>query len=565
MPIPRPEHPKPQFMRSAWMNLNGTWQFEIDNSRSGEARGLHQEGVALAQSITVPFCPESVLSGVVNTDFMLGVWYKRTVTLPAQNGRTRLHFGAVDYACRVFVNGVLAGEHKGGYVSFVLDITDKIHQGDNEIAVFAQDDTRDTMIPSGKQSASYHSWGCFYTRTTGIWQTVWLEFVPNAYVENACYMTDCADNTVTVTAKLNGCADFACRITFDGKPMGCYEASAASGLITFTVPLSELYRWDIGQGNLYDVTLTFGEDTVQSYFGMRDLAFDGYRFLLNGRSVFQRLVLDQGFYPDGIYTAPTDEALCRDIELAMSVGFNGARLHEKVFEERYLYHADRLGYLVWGEYPDWGLDHSRPESIAPIMNEWIEVLHRDRNHPAIVGWCPRNETWDQGYRKQWDEGVALLYDITKAIDPTRPCIDTSGNYHVKTDIFCLHDYEQDPAVLAERYAPFASGGELFDRYAERQHYNGEPTFLSEYGGIAWDTSGNGWGYGEGPKTIEEFYGRFAGLTDTLLNHPKMFALCYTQLTDVEQEQNGLFTYDRRAKFDTERLKAVLSRKATIEE
>ncbi len=565
MSIPRPEHPKPQWMRSNWCNLNGPWQFEIDNARSGEARGLHNEGVALSGTITVPFCPESTLSGVGNTDFMNGVWYKRTLTVPAQNGITRLHFGAVDYHCRVFVNGAFVGEHKGGFASFFVDITAALREGDNEIAVFAQDDTRDTMIPSGKQSASYHSWGCYYTRTTGIWQTVWLEFLPLTHIEKADYTTTVANNTVTIKADLVGCADFACDITFDGKPMGHYECPAASGQLTFTVPLCETHLWDIGQGNLYDVTFTFGEDTVQSYVGLREIGFDGMRFMLNGRSVFQRLVLDQGFYPDGIYTAPTDDALAHDIELSMALGFNGARLHEKVFEERFLYHADKAGYLVWGEYPDWGLDHSRPESLAPIMTEWMEVVARDRNHPAIIGWCPRNETWDQDWRKQWDEGVALLYDVTKTLDPTRPCIDASGNYHVKTDVFCLHDYDQDPVSLRDHYAPFANGEAPFDRYAERQQYSGEPVMISEYGGIAWDLNASGWGYGEGPKTFDEFYERFQGLTDALLDNPKLFGFCYTQLTNVEQEQNGLYTYDRKPKFDTERIRTVVSRRAAIED
>ena len=276
-------------------------------------------------------------------------------------------------------------------------------------------------------------------------------------------------------------------------------------------------------------------------------------------------MLDQGFYPDGIYTAPTDDDLKKDIELSMTLGFNGARLHEKVFEERFLYYADKMGYLVWGEYPDWGLDHSRPENLAPILNEWMEVVERDRNHPSIIGWCPRNETWDQGWRKQWDEGVALLYDVTKAMDPTRPCIDASGNFHVKTDVFCLHDYSQDPAVLRERYMPLTKGDCPIDPHAERQRYGGQPVMISEYGGIAWDTTGNGWGYGEGPKTLEEFYERFEGLTNALLDNPALFGFCYTQLTNVEQEQNGLYTYDRQPKFDISRLCAIVSRKAAIEE
>ncbi len=568
MSIPRPEHPKPQWKRDNWLNLNGEWQFEIDNARSGYDRGVFRTDTTLSQTITVPFCPESKLSGIAHTDFMRGVWYKRKVTLPKIETGVRVHVGAADYRCKVYINGLYAGStHEGGYTPFYVGAMSSYwYEGENEIALYVEDDTQDTAIPSGKQCAAYHSWGCYYTRTTGVWQTVWLEFLDfDTHIENAHFLTNCADNSVTVTANLIGRADFACDITFDGKPMGRYAASDASGDITFTVPLAEQHLWDLGKGDLYDVTFTFGNDRVQSYFGLRDVAFDGMRFLLNGRSVFQRLVLDQGFYPDGIYTAPTDEALKKDIELSMALGFNGARLHEKVFGERFLYHADKMGYMVWGEYPDWGLDHSKPENLAPIMNEWMEVVKRDRNHPSIIGWCPRNETWDQDHRKQWDYGVELLYRVTKMMDPTRPCIDASGNYHVKTDVFCLHDYSQDPAVLRERYMPLADGGCPIDPHGDRQTYAYEPVMISEYGGIAWDTSGNGWGYGEGPKTLEEFYERLQGLTDALLDNPALFGFCYTQLTNVEQEQNGLYTYDRQPKFDPDRLRAIFSRKAAIEE
>ena len=566
MSIPRPEHPKPQWMRNKWLNLNGEWEFEIDNARCGCYHDFSSPDHRLSDTIIVPFCPESQLSGIAHTDFMRGVWYKRKVILPKIETGVRVHVGAADYRCKVYINGLYAGMHEGGYTSFYVGAMSTYwHEGENEIALYVEDDTQDTTIPSGKQCATFYSWGCYYTRTTGVWQTVWLEFLDfETHVKNAHFVTDCADNSVTVTANLVGHADFACDITFDGKPMGHYEATDASGDITFTVPLAEQHLWDLGKGNLYDVTFTFGNDCVQSYFGMRELAFDGMRFLLNGRPVFQRLVLDQGFYPDGIYTAPTDEALKKDIELSMALGFNGARLHEKVFEERYLYHADKMGYMVWGEYPDWGLDHSKPENLAPIMNEWMEVVKRDRNHPSIIGWCPRNETWDQDHRKQWDYGVELLYRVTKMMDPTRPCIDASGNYHVKTDIFCLHDYTQDPAVLRERYMPLAEESCPIDPHADRQTYNDEPVMISEYGGIAWGQSEDGWGYGEGPKTLEEFYDRLQGLTDALLDNPALFGFCYTQLTNVEQEQNGLYTYDRQPKFDPDRLRAIFSRKAAIE-
>ena len=250
----------------------------------------------------------------------------------------------------------------------------------------------------------------------------------------------------------------------------------------------------------------------------------------------------------------------------MAMGFNGARLHQKVFEERFLYHADRKGYLVWGEYPNWGLDHSFADSVYGMLPEWLEEVERDFNHPAIVGWCPFNETWDQHGRKQFDGLLSLVYRATKAADPTRPCIDTSGNFHVETDIYDVHDYEQRPEIFAGTYRSLAEDGSFRDRYQNRQRYDGKkPFFVSEYGGIRWTDDRNGWGYGDAPKTEEEFLARLKGLTDVLLDNPKIFAYCYTQLTDVEQEQNGLYTYDRKPKFPPEIIRAILSRKAAVEE
>ncbi len=572
MQIPRKEYPRPQFVRSGWLNLNGQWQFEIDNGRSGEARGLSNEGAALSGEITVPFCPESKLSGVGHTDFMCGVWYKRTVTLDTLAPRTLLHFGAVDYHCKAFVNGNLVGEHKGGYVSFAFDITSALREGENEITVYAEDDTRDRLIPSGKQSSKYGSYGCYYTRTTGIWQTVWLEFTAANYVDYVKYFPNVTDGSITVEAQLCGKGDFTFDVSFEGKAMGSYSAKAAQGKLTFTVDLAEKHLWEVGHGRLYDVAITFGEDKADSYFGLREVRLDGYKFLINGKSVFQRLVLDQGFYPDGIYTAPSDEALAKDIQLSLNVGFNGARLHEKIFEERFLYHADKMGYLVWGEYPDWGLDHSYADNIYGMLPEWMEEVKRDFNHPAIVGWCPHNETWNQDGHQQHDESIGIIYDITKAIDTTRPCIDTSGNYHVRTDIFCVHDYNQDPVSFKENYDKLMTEGVLFDKFSQRQTYRGEATFLSEYGGIRWiddptreNDRTKSWGYGNAPQTEEEFKYRFKGLTDALLDNDKMFGLCYTQLTDVEQEQNGIYTYDRREKFESKFFYDIMSRKAAIED
>lgn len=566
--IPRAEHPRPQWMRKNWQNLNGTWQFEIDNGRSGIARGLADKNARLNGKITVPFCPQSRLSGVGHVDFLYGVWYKRSVQISSEQlaGRVFLHFGAVDHDCTVFVNGERAGFHSGGYASFSFEITPLLAEGENVITVYAEDDERNPMFPGGKQSEQYHSAGCFYTRTTGIWQTVWLEFTAKEYLSEVRYYPDEKNGVLVLQGTANGCGDLQVSAVYEGREVGFARADRVCGAFTMTVLLSEIHLWEVGKGRLYDLKLTYGGDEVESYFALRSVAFDGDRFLLNGKSVFQRFVLDQGFYPDGIYTAPSDEALKNDILLSKAMGFNGARLHEKVFEERFLYHCDREGYLVWGEYPNWGLDHTRPESVYGILPEWTEVLKRDFNHPSIIGWCPFNETWDQNGCKQYDPLLSLVYRTTKTVDPTRPCIDTSGNYHVETDVFDLHDYEQNPDLLREHYTDYAGGGAPVDRFASRQPFmHGKPVFISEYGGIGWSIQSGGWGYGNAPKTEEEFIARFRGLTDVLLDHPRIFGLCYTQLTDVEQEQNGLYTYNRTPKFDPAVIRAILSRKARIEE
>lgn len=567
--IYRTEHPKPQFMRENWLNLNGKWQFEIDNSNSGTERKLFENEKELSGIINVPFCPESKLSGIENVDFMSAVWYKREFCLTAEQLKSRvvLHFGAVDYEATVYINGKKCGSHKGGYVSFSFDISDFVVMGKNTVTVCAVDDTRSPLVPSGKQSEKYNSHGCYYTRTTGIWQTVWLEFTPKAYIKNVKYITDIDNASVNINATVVGSGIFEAVAFCEGRSVGKAAVHSDGGNTNVTVKLSEKHLWEVGNGRLYDLVLTYGEDKVNSYFGLREIRLDGYKFLINGKSVFQRLILDQGFYPDGIYTAPSDEELRGDIERSLAMGFNGARLHEKVFEERFLYHCDRLGYIVWGEYANWGLDHSREDSVYAILPEWLEGIERDFNHPSIIGWCPFNETWDQNGKKQCDDLIKLIYLATKAADSTRPCIDTSGMYHVLTDIYDVHDYDQNPEELKKHYEPLGKSNEFdfYGAFKDRQHYDGKlPFFVSEYGGIGWNVN-NGWGYGNAPQTQQAFIERLKGLTDVLLDHERIFGFCYTQLTDVQQEQNGLYTYDRKPKFDPEAIAKIISRRAAIED
>ena len=563
----RQEHPNPQAKRANWQNLNGTWEFDFDFGKSGRDRRLF-EGGELTKEIEVPFCPESPLSGIGYRDFIPAVWYRRTFTLTEaqMGGRVLLHFGAVDYLATVYINGRELGRHRGGFSSFTFDITDASQAGENVLTVYVEDDTRSPEVPSGKQSPFYNSRDCVYTRTTGIWQTVWLEFVPNGHIASFRLYPDAANGTLRLQATVRGAGILRAEAFYGGKPMGAVEKAAQNGSCDLEIALTEKHLWEIGNGRLYDLVLTFGEDRVESYFGLRSVCFDGKKFLLNGKSVFLRLVLDQGFYPDGVYTAPSEEALVRDIELSQAVGFDGARLHQKVFEPLFLYHCDRLGYIVWGEYPNWELDITRPEGIFAILPEWLEVVERDFNHPSIVTWCPFNETWNSAGAMR--DTQRCIYRATKATDPTRPCVDTSGGFHTEaTDFYDTHDYEQDPAVFRARYDALMTEGKLWDRWEKEQRWDGKmPYCMSEYGGIRWSDDKASWGYGKTPESEEEFYSRFKGLTDALLDNDCIFSLCYTQLYDVEQEQNGLYTYDRKPKFkDMEFFRSVLSRKAKIEE
>ncbi|MGI6210014.1 MAG: glycoside hydrolase family 2 TIM barrel-domain containing protein, partial [Anaerolineae bacterium] len=359
-----------------------------------------------------------------------------------------------------------------------------------------------------------------------------------------------------------------------GNPVGKGQGRASTGWCSFVLPLAEVRAWSPEDPFLYDLTITLERegqplDRVESYFGLRSFGVSDGKVLLNGRPRFQRLVLDQGFYPDGIYTAPTDEALRRDIELSQAMGFNGARLHEKVFDPRLLYWADRLGYLVWGEYPNWGLDHSHPLALERVLAEWPSVVERDYNHPSIIGWCPFNET----PTSQNPELVRTVYRLTKALDWTRPVIDTSGYVHVETDMWDVHDYAHGitPEEFAARYDAFAKGEAPWRNFPKHEpEWAGQPYWVSEYGGIWWNPGQVGeeaWGYGDRPRSEAEFLARYRTLTEALLRNPRIWAFCYTQLTDVEQEVNGLYYYDRSPKFSAEtarQIREITSGKAAVE-
>lgn len=599
--VPRPEYPRPQLVRDRWLCLNGEWQFEIDRGDSGLERGLTDR--QLSGTILVPFAPESEASGIGDVDYLSSVWYRRTVTVPADwtGSDVLLHFGAVDHDATVWVNGVEVARHRGGFTPITADLRELAVPGQEITVVVRARDPRDGPQARGKQSVAFRNQACNYTRTTGIWQTVWLEPVHRTDLERPRITPQLADNSFRITLPVSANepgARIVLRLSDADGQVAAAELAADLDLAptaTLTVPADRRRLWSTSDPHLYDLTITLTAadgtelDRVTSYAGLRSVAVNGDAVLINGEHVFQRLVLDQGYWPSSLMTAPDDQAIIDDITLSQQAGFNGARLHQKVFEERYLHHADRLGYLVWGEFADWGAggygpegDHQQP--TAGFVAQWLEALQRDHNHPAIIGWCPLNETWQRlGDRmSQLDDVTRAMFLAAKLADPSRPVLDASGYSHrvPETDVWDSHNYEQEPAALADQVGGLAEGRAYTNLHNDAeisQPYRGQPYFVSEFGGIWWNAEAaaeaatsadpdrqNSWGYGQRVADLDAFYARFEGLVEVLLQDPGMFGYCYTQLTDTFQEQNGIFDFERKPKFDTARLKAIQTRLAAYE-
>ena len=570
--IYRTEHPNPQWERKGYINLNGEWDFDFYTENTPEIIEKIKSA-PLTKKINVPFCLESELSGIGYKGFIELVAYKKTIEINEEQIKNTvfLHFGAVDYKTQVYINGVLVGTHIGGYSSFKFDITNFIKIGENQIFVIAEDDAKNPQQPSGKQSAKPNSYDWYYTRTTGIWQTVWLELVPKeAYIKTTKYYPDINNGNVLITGTVCGKGDLNVKAFYEGREVGRAVTTVSGNQFSLLLELSEIHLWEIGHGRLYDLELSFQKDKIKSYFGLRNTYLEGKKYMLNNKCVFQRTVLDQGFYPDGIYTAKSDDELINDIKISMNAGFNGARLHQKVFEKRFLYHCDRLGYMVWGEHANWGMEYTNAVAAENFICEWTEIIERDFNHPSIIGWCPFNETWGYKENDVNDRIIESVYKITKSIDTTRPCIAVSGNYHINNmEIYDVHDYCDSFETFTNGYSRIDKGIVL-DQIARGegniQKLSGQPVFVSEYGGFAFIAENeDGWGYGESAKTQEELFKRYADYTNSLLDNPEIMGFCYTQLYDVEQEKNGIYTYNRVPKLDIEKIRKVNIRKAKIEE
>ncbi len=576
--LPRSEYPRPQFEREYWVNLNGTWTYSFDFGQTGADRNF-RNSKGFDGKITVPFCPESSLSGVKHTDFIPCIWYQRTITVPETWGGKNilLNFGAVDYDATIFIDGKKVGRHCGAGSSFSLDITKFVKAGGSaNLVIQVKDNLRGGKQPGGKQSTGYYSAGCNYTRVTGIWQTVWMEAVCPEALKQVFATPDIDQQQLVVRPEFyeegNGCT-LTVQVFDEKQKLVSTKTAPATNNTVIVLPIKNPKLWSPETPNLYDVIYTVRDakgnvlDKVKSYAGMRKIHLAGGYFYLNNKPYYQRLVLDQGFYPDGIWTAPSDEALKHDIEMSKAVGFNGARLHQKVFEERYFYWADKLGYITWAEQASWGLDVNNEEAVRNFLTEWADEVVRDRNHPSIVTWTPLNETW--GAR----DGVYVrfvndLYNLTKAIDPTRPVNDASGDAHVKTDIWSVHDYSREYEKLVENHT-FRDGAPHYRNMGGKDYladWEGQPYMIDEFGGLGWipkEERANSWGYGAQIETEDEFFRILEKEVDAIKACKGVVGFCYTQITDVEQEKNGVYYYDRRPKFDAAKWKAIFEKIPSI--
>ncbi len=572
-------YPRPQLERDNWTSLNGAWEFALDP----DARWRSPEQVAWNRRIIVPFAPETEASGIGDTSFYRACWYRRTFDAPdLRNGeRLVLHFGAVDYLATVWVNDCLLACHEGGYTPFAVDITDQLRDdGPQTIVVRVEDDPHDLAKPRGKQDWMLEPHSIWYPRTTGIWQTVWYERVPASSIGKLRWTPYVHDWAIGLHAEIHGeqreDLRLHVRLRVGNYVLADDTYSVIGGEVNRRITLSDPgiddYRneliWRPSQPTLIEAQLQLwgrrGEliDEIKSYTALRQIAIQGDRFILNGRPYQLRLVLDQGYWPESGITAPSDDALRRDVELAKAMGFNGVRKHQKIEDPRYLYWADRLGLLVWGEMPS--AYRFTKQSVERLTRQWLEALDRDYSHPCIIAWVPFNESWGvPNLPEQPDQRhyVQAIYHLTKTLDPTRPVVGNDGWESVATDIVGIHDYDDDPERIAERYRSEDVIGRLFTHERpggrlltlEGHPHTGQPIVLSEFGGIAFSEDREStWGYTRS-ESADAFARQYAELLEVVRNLRMLAGFCYTQFADTYQETNGLLYADRTPKFSLEQM------------
>jgi hypothetical protein len=567
-------YPRPQFERRRWTSLNGTWEFALDP----DAHWRLPEDVSWQRTITVPFSAETVASGIGHTDFLRACWYRRIIDPPAVQAGERivLHFGAVDYKAQVWVGGAMYGEHEGGYTPFSIDVTSALSRGPQPIIVRSEDDPLDLAKPRGKQDWQREPHSIWYPRTSGIWQTVWVEVVPAVAIASLRWTPNLKRWELGFESMIEGdCApgtSLKVQLSTGTRLLACDVYEVISGEVNRRIALSDPgiddsrneLLWSPDSPTIIDAELQLLDasgtvlDEVKSYTALRSIGIQGERIVLNGRPYPLRMVLDQGYWPDSGITAPDDAALKLDVELAKAMGFNGARKHQKIEDPRYLYWADRLGLLVWEEMPS--AYRFTKSSVERLTREWLSVLDRDYSHPCIIAWVPFNESWgvpnlpDSPAERHF---VESLYHLTKTLDRTRLVIGNDGWESVATDVVGIHDYDDSPVRIAQRYQSLEGRQKLF-RHARPggrilvlgtgdEHLE-HPVVLSEFGGMSCSTDREfTWGYRR-CHDAAEFAREYTALLKAVRDLDLLAGFCYTQFADTYQEANGLLYADRTPKF-----------------
>lgn len=586
------DYPRTQFVRDNWENLNGAWDFAFDDAHCGEREGWYKDFKG-NMTIQVPFTYETKMSGIQDESRHDQIWYRRSFQVDGsrlEKENYLLHFEGSDFITKVWVNGQYVGDHRGGYARFSFDITDVVRDGENELIVKVED-SFDMQQPRGKQRWIDKNFGCWYVQTTGIWKTVWSEYVPKISLKSVKMTPNLQEHSLELEYEVEAPENImgedllvAASVSFKGVPVTKVITAVTAGHVETKVDVFlrnnnfglewGVRTWSPEDPNLYDVKFQLlyqgnVEDTVASYFAMREIRIDGSNILLNGHPIYQRLILDQGYWKDSHLTPPSEEALIEDIDKIHALGYNGLRKHQKIEDERFLYWCDVKGMLVWSEmaaayqYSDY--------AVSEFVSEWMEIVKQNYNHPCIITWTPFNESWGVSQietRKNEQNFTEAVYYLTKSLDKYRPVIVNDGWEHTISDIITLHDYEEVGEVLKARYTEgkeeimsteiyHCSGKSAF---ANGYSYKGQPVIISEYGGIAFNNDDSGWGYGNKVNTKEEFIKRFDEITTAVKEIPYVCGFCYTQVSDVQQEINGMMDMERNFKVEPEIIKEINERK-----
>lgn len=590
------EYPRPQFVRDNWQNLNGTWNFAFDDEKVGRKHRWFKDAETFAagdqREIVVPFTYESKASGIGIEEPHECVWYQRSFEVGEDSlnsdKKLLLHLDGSDYKTTVWVNGDNVGTRFGGQHRLTFDITDNIVQGENLLTVEVLDDMNPEKA-RGKQRWIPENYGCWYTQTTGLWKTVWLETVSCSSIASVQMEGDFENDEVKLRFRLKGAGEgvrLRASLAYEGRTISTavqvlegQSFPSDTAVVDLRLPLSDLritpwgvLSWSPEEPNLYDLEFELfvqdeRVDHVKSYYGHRKLEYDNGVFRLNGRPYFMKLILDQGYWEDSLLTCPNDDAILHDLRYLKDAGFNGLRKHQKVEDERFIYHCDREGLLVWSETAATYV--YTPEAAQYFSVEWMKLVQQYRNFPSIVAWTPFNESWGVG-KIAWHEPEQAftrgIYELTHALDGTRPVISNDGWEHTLSDFLTLHDYEEDGDAFFERYYDMDRivQNEIHMTnskyaFAEGHAYEDQPIILSEYGGIAFATEGDQWGYGRTVGTMEAFEERLGKLHDAIRACGYFRGVCYTQLTDVQQEVNGLLEMDHAIKIPAETMRRLMDR------